>query len=178
MKKSRSESGAPGERIFAAMARESAHQAGAPLASLRGWIEMLRERGDPGIEQVLAHMERDVDRLERVTSRFERIGASPRRDTVDVTAVADGVVRWFAEGMSTLAHRVVLRIEAADGACTVTGDALLIEWEIESLVQDAFNALAGQGGSVTVRLDRLADGGVRVQVAADTGALFETILAR
>jgi len=158
------------------MARDAAQHAGAPLASLRGWIEMLRERSDPGVAQVLAHMERDVDRLERVTTRFERIGTSPRREPVDVTAVADGVVRWFADRVSTLAHRVVLRLEAADGACTVTGDAMLIEWEIESLVQDAFNALAGRDGSLTVRLDRPADGGVRVQVAVDTGALFEIVL--
>jgi hypothetical protein len=158
------------------MVRESAREAGVPLASLRGWIEMLRERGDPGTAQVLAHMERDVDRLERVTSRFERTGTSPRRDTVDVTAVADGIVRWFADRVSTLAHRVVLRVEAADGACTVTGDAMLIEWAIESLVQDAFNALDGQGGSVTIRLDRTADGEVRVQVAAGTGALFGIVL--
>jgi two-component system, sporulation sensor kinase D len=158
------------------MARESAREAGAPLASLRGWIEMLRERGDPGVEQVLAHMERDIDRLERVTSRSERIGTPPRRDTVDVAAVADAVVRWFADRVSTLAHRVVLRFEVANSASPVTGDAMLIEWEIESLVQDALTALAGQGGSLTVRLDRLADGAVCVQVAADTGALFETIL--
>jgi hypothetical protein len=174
--KSRTENRADGERILFAMARESARDAGAPLASLRGWIEMLSEHDDPGVAQVLVHMERDVDRLERVTSRFERIGTSPRRDPVDVSAVADGVVRWFADSVSTLAHRVVLRFEPADGACTVTGDAMLIEWTIESLVQDGFNALAGRGGSLTVRLDRVADGGVRVQVAVDTGALFEVLL--
>ncbi len=172
----RSEDRAPDERTISAMARDSALHAGAPLASLRGWIEMLRERGDPGVTQVLAHMERDVERLERATSRVERIGTVPRRDIVDVTAVADGVVRRFADAVSTLAHRVVLRFETADGACTVTGDAMLIEWSIESLAQNAFSALEGQGGSLTVRLDRLADGGVRVQVATDTGALFEILL--
>ena len=32
--------------LWAGMARESAHQLGTPLSSLRGWIELLEERGD------------------------------------------------------------------------------------------------------------------------------------
>src|SRR6185503_7468441 len=36
------------ERVWAGMARESAHQLGTPISSLSGWIELLRERqGDP-----------------------------------------------------------------------------------------------------------------------------------
>jgi signal transduction histidine kinase len=174
--KSRSKICVPEERIDSAMARDAAQHVGVPLASLRGWIEMLRERGDPGIAQALLHMERDLDRLERVTSRLERAGTAPRRDTMDVTAAAHGVVRWFADVAPTLAHRVVLRFEAEDGACTVIGDAVQIEWAIESLVQNAFDALAGRGGDVAVRVDRIADGGVRVQVTADAGALFEIVL--
>ena len=73
----RSESAADRERVFAGMARESAHQLGTPLSSLKGWIELLRERDDPMIAQALPHMEGDVERLERVAHRFERIGRPP-----------------------------------------------------------------------------------------------------
>ena len=71
------------ERVWAGMARESAHQLGTPLSSLQGWLELLRERdSDPLVTQALPHMAGDVQRLERVAHRFERIGRPP------------GVTRW------------------------------------------------------------------------------------
>ena len=72
------------ERVWAGMARESAHQLGTPLSSLSGWIELLRGRlDDPMSQRATEHMERDLQRLERVAHRFERIGRPPQREHVD-----------------------------------------------------------------------------------------------
>jgi signal transduction histidine kinase len=161
----RSESHADRERIFAGMARESAHQLGTPLSSMHGWIELLRERDDPMIAQALPHMESDIERLERVAHRFERIGRPPRRDAVDVAEVASQVVDYFAARVPTLAHPIAIRLEAADGPLTVAGDRVLLEWAIESLVKNAIDALAGRGGSIVVGVEPVLGGGVRVRVA-------------
>src|SRR5438876_403008 len=67
------------ERIWAGMARESAHQLGTPLSSLGGWIELLEERaGDPSTQAAAGHMRADLERLDRVAHRFERIGREPK----------------------------------------------------------------------------------------------------
>jgi signal transduction histidine kinase len=163
----RSESHADRERIFAGMARESAHQLGTPLSSMHGWIELLRERDDPMIAQALPHMESDIERLERVAHRFERIGRPPRHDPVDVAAVAGHVVSYFSARVPTLAHPIAIRLDAADGACTVAGDRVLLEWAIESLVKNAIDALAGRGGGISVGVEPVPGGGVRVRVADD-----------
>ena len=163
----RSESHADRERIFAGMARESAHQLGTPLSSMHGWIELLRERDDPMIAQALPHMESDIERLERVAHRFERIGRPPRSDPVDVAEVARHVVNYFSARVPTLAHPVALRLEAGDGALIVAGDRVLLEWAIESLVKNAIDALAGRGGNIVVGVETMRGGGVRVRVADD-----------
>lgn len=163
----RSESHADRERIFAGMARESAHQLGTPLSSMHGWIELLRERDDPMIAQALPHMESDIERLERVAHRFERIGRPPRSDPVDVAEVAKHVVHYFAARVPTLAHPITVKLDAGEGAATVAGDRVLLEWAIESLVKNAIDALAGRGGSIVVGVETMAGGGVRVRVADD-----------
>jgi signal transduction histidine kinase len=163
----RSESHADRERIFAGMARESAHQLGTPLSSMHGWIELLRERDDPMIAQALPHMESDIERLERVAHRFERIGRPPRRDAVDVAEVARQVVSYFSARVPTLAHPVAIRLDAAGWDLPVVGDRVLLEWAIESLVKNAIDALAGRGGSIVVGVEPVPGGGARVRVADD-----------
>jgi signal transduction histidine kinase len=163
----RSESHADRERIFAGMARESAHQLGTPLSSMHGWLELLRERDDPMIAQALPHMESDIVRLERVAHRFERIGRPSRRDTVDVVDVARHVVSYFAARVPTLAHPITIRLDAPGWDFPVVGDRVLLEWAIESLVKNAIDALAGRGGNVVVGVEQIAGGGICVRVADD-----------
>lgn len=163
----RAESNADRERIFAGMARESAHQLGTPLSSMHGWIELLRERDDPMIVQALPHMESDIERLERVAHRFERIGRPPRRDSVDVVEVARHVVTYFSARVPTLAHPITIRLDTEGWESPIVGDRVLLEWAIESLVKNAIDAMAGRGGTIVVGVDPVAGGGVRVRVADD-----------
>ena len=74
------------ERVWATMARESAHQLGTPLSSLSGWVEILRmprgERADVATDERIAHeVEVDVERLNKVAQRFELIGKRPKMQT-------------------------------------------------------------------------------------------------
>lgn len=154
------------ERVWAGMARESAHQLGTPLSSLSGWIELLREReGDALTTHALNHMEGDLERLERVAHRFERIGRPARRESVDVAQVAERVANYFRARVPSLAHSVRIETKLEAGA-TIAGDAVLIEWGLESLLKNAIDALAGRGGLVQLTVERTPEA-VRVVVADD-----------
>src|SRR5829696_8128682 len=97
------------ERLWAGMARESAHQLGTPLSSLAGWLELLDERrGDPLLERAVGQMRADLERLDRVAHRFERIGRDPRREPVELRALVDRVVDYFRPRLPTLANAVTL----------------------------------------------------------------------
>ncbi|MBL8981625.1 MAG: HAMP domain-containing histidine kinase [Gemmatimonadetes bacterium] len=154
------------ERVWAGMARESAHQLGTPLSSLSGWIELLREReSDALTAHALTHMEGDLERLERVAHRFERIGRPARREPVDVATIAERVANYFRARVPSLAHSVHIDTKLEPGA-TIAGDAVLIEWGLESLLKNAIDALAGRGGRVQVTVERTPEA-VRVVVADD-----------
>jgi signal transduction histidine kinase len=157
------------ERVWAGMARESAHQLATPLSSLGGWLELVEEHGenDATIGNAMRHMRGDLDRLNRVASRFERIGRPPREDAVDLAALATRVADYFAARVPSLAHRVSIRTEIGEGPLLVRGDAVLIEWALEALVKNAVDALAGRGGTVVLNVERGAPDEVRLRVADD-----------
>ena len=152
------------DRLWVAMARESAHQLGTPLMSLTGWIDYLRENpGTPGSELV-AHLEADAERLERVAKRFERIGRPARREPVGLGTVAERVVEYFRPRLPTLANSVTITLTSRGAGPTATGDPVLVEWALEVIVKNAVDALSGRGGRIDVEVEaREAVGRVSVR---------------
>ena len=141
------------DRLWVAMARESAHQLGTPLMSLTGWIDYLRENpGTPGSE-LIRHLEADAERLQRVARRFERIGRPSRREPVGLGIVAERVVAYFRPRLPTLAHPVAITLTSPGAGPTATGDPVLIEWALEVVVKNAVDALSGRGGRIDVDVE-------------------------
>ncbi|HVH10910.1 MAG TPA: HAMP domain-containing sensor histidine kinase, partial [Gemmatimonadales bacterium] len=152
----RSQVAATRDRLWVAMARESAHQLGTPLMSLTGWIAYLRENpGAPGSE-LAEHLQADAERLERVAKRFERIGRPARRERVGLGAVAERVVSYFRPRLPTLASPVALTLRATGPGPIALGDPVLVEWALEALIKNAIDALSGRGGRIDVTVDAAA----------------------
>jgi signal transduction histidine kinase len=152
------------DRLWVAMARESAHQLGTPLMSLTGWIDYLRENPGTTAAELADHLQADAERLERVAKRFERIGRPARREPVGLGAVAERVVSYFRPRLPTLASPVTLSLAAAGPGPTALGDPVLVEWALEAVIKNAIDALSGRGGRIDVSVaavDRVARVSVR-----------------
>ncbi|HEX2189210.1 MAG TPA: HAMP domain-containing sensor histidine kinase [Longimicrobiaceae bacterium] len=160
------------ERIWAAMARESAHQMATPLSSLAGWVEILRlpeeERaGMASLPAVAAEMEADLDRLEKVARRFEWIGRPVQMEPVEVRPLLRVLERYVRVRLPQLRQSVELKVEVPDGTPPVLGNAILLEWALENLIKNALDALAGTGGSITIEAGARPDRRVQVRVVDD-----------
>jgi len=157
------------ERVWAGMARESAHQLGTPLTSISGWLELLddREHGDALTRQAVTSMKADLERLERVAHRFERIGRPPRRDEVDVAALAERIANYFRSRVPTGTRAVTVQLRRPAEPLIVHGDGVLLEWVAEALTKNAIDALAGRGGAVEIVAEPLRGGGARLRVSDD-----------
>lgn len=157
------------EKVWAGMAREAAHQLGTPLSAMAGWIELLKEMDTtPTIARAVVAMGQDLQRLERVSHRFERIGRPPRDEQVDCAALADRLASYFAARAPTLARTVRVRSEHPEGPLMVRGDQVLLEWVLEVLIKNAMDALAGRDGEVVVSAMPMPEGGgVRIRVQDD-----------
>jgi len=159
------------ERIWSAMARESAHQMGTPLSSLVGWLELLDApepvgsgpagsgHGPEGLD-IRAEMRHDLQRLEKVSRRFEAIGRTPVLRPVDLPGLLRGLSRYFAARLPSLGGRVRLETDLPEIAPLVQGDEVLLEWAFENLVKNAIDSLAGRRGTI-----RIAYGGVNADRA-------------
>jgi signal transduction histidine kinase len=142
------------ERLWAGMARESAHQLGTPLSSLSGWIELVEERANDDVSMAAAmHMRADLERLDRVAHRFERIGREPKFETIDPGAIVGRITTYFQARVPTLANTVAVTAVIAPDLPEVKGDPVLLEWALEVLTKNAIDALAGRGGRVSLPAD-------------------------
>jgi signal transduction histidine kinase len=156
------------ERLWAGMARESAHQLGTPLSSLSGWIELLEDRAsDPASLSAVTHMRGDLERLDRVAHRFERIGREPKFEVIDVAAIVERMAKYFQARVPTLANTIAVQCEIAPQLAPVQGDPVLLEWAIEVLTKNAIDALAGRGGTVRLSAQPGTDDAVVIRVADD-----------
>jgi signal transduction histidine kinase len=153
------------DRLWVAMARESAHQLGTPLMSAAAWVDRLAD-GSTAVEEAAGHLSTDLERLHRVAQRFERVGRPARRDRVPLGAVAERVATYFRPRLPQHAHAVSLKVDAPAAGPYVIGDAVLIEWALEALVRNAVDALSGRGGTIELAV---ADHGqcARIRVADD-----------
>jgi len=140
------------DRLWVAMARESAHQLGTPLMSANAWVDRLLERGEHTGE-IAGHLLADLERLHRVAQRFERIGRPARRERVALGALAERVAAYFIPRLPKRSHHVRLVVHAPTAGPFVAGDAVLLEWTFETLVRNAIDALSGHGGIITITID-------------------------
>lgn len=63
-------------KIWVGLSKETAHQLGTPLSSLLAWIDILRETYPK--DNIVNEMQKDIDRLQLIASRFSKIGSIPQ----------------------------------------------------------------------------------------------------
>lgn len=169
----RSQRDAAADRAWTSMARELAHQLGTPISSLKGWYEMLllpaTERPE-GIreDEIAQEILVDVDRLERVSRRFELIGRETELGRLDLEEVLRAVERYLAARIPRLGPGVELSIHVEPNLPQIRGDEVLLTWALENVVKNALDAVAGRGGAITIRAFPGEPGSVTLQVR-DTG---------
>ena len=170
------------ERLWAGMARESAHQLGTPLSSLAGWIELLEERAsdDESQSAVVAHARAisSDSTASRIASSAS--GASRSSSAIDVAAIVErDRRRTFRRACRRSPTRSSIDVESRRDLPVVHGDPVLLEWAIEVLTKNAIDALAGRGGTHHVSSARAGpDDAVVIRVADDGPGVPRELRAR
>jgi signal transduction histidine kinase len=148
------------ESIWVGLARETAHQMGTPLTSLLGWIQLSQARlesddeGEPlrgPMEEALTEMNGDVERLQKVSARFNNIGGSPALKRTDMRPIVERTVAYFRRRLPH--HRVQVEIrEQYDEVPMVRIHAELIEWVVENLIKNSLDSIDKDLGIITLSL--------------------------
>lgn len=165
---------AESEKAWTAMARELAHQLGTPLSSLQGWLEVLRLPADerPGgvkDQEVASSIGEDLERLERVSHRFELVGREPDLESLSVRQVVSDLEQYLAARIPRLSRKGVdLVVDIPQGLPRVKGNEVLLIWALENVVKNALDALAGRGGKITIYAREVGGKWVSLRIR-DTG---------
>lgn len=127
-------------KLWAGMAKETAHQIGTPLSSLLGWIEIMK--ADNVDEQTVTEIEKDVNRLQTIADRFSKIGSEPALEKVDMV---EQTIHSYEYLKSRFSNQITFSISAPDYPIYLMLNPVLHSWTIENLIKNAVDAMKGKG---------------------------------
>ncbi len=148
-------------KLWAGMAKETAHQIGTPLSSLLGWNQLLKtENINP---EITREIEKDISRLETITERFSKIGSLPNLSKHDVVLETKNAFEYLKLRSSKLVHfSFTSQIKSAE----VLLNPSLYQWTIENLVKNGIDAMKGKGN---ISIEILKDGNYINILVGDSG---------
>ena len=149
-------------KVWVGLSKETAHQLGTPISSLMAWTTILKETYPD--DDLLPEMDKDVKRLQLIADRFSKIGSLPEAVPVSLSEVLDHVIDYMDRRTSKTIQ--LIKVFPADDII-IRLNASLFEWVIENLCKNAVDAMGGESGTITLRVETV---GERVIVeVSDTG---------
>lgn len=148
-------------KLWAGMAKETAHQIGTPLSSLIGWVEIMK--ADNVDETMVTEIEKDIQRLQTITDRFSKIGSEPVLERINIVKETEEALFYLKARFS---KQVNFSFTGPDYPVLMSLNPGLHSWTIENLVKNAIDAMKGKGD---LKVDVIDDNKyIRIRVS-DTG---------
>ena len=126
-------------RLWAAMAKETAHQIGTPLTSMIGWITLLKEKEK---SEPLDEMEKDIERLQVITDRFSKVGSLPELEPADIVGETRKTLQYLEKRSSDL---ITFESELPPKKILLPLNTQLFSWTLENLIKNGIDAMKGKG---------------------------------
>ncbi len=148
--------------LWAALAKETAHQLGTPLSSLLGWSAHLRETAaekhpaPERIESIADEIDLDLERLNKIALRFGQVGSVPALKEGDLIETVSGVVRYFRHRLPHLGPEMEI-VERYEPIPRVAFHPELMEWVVENLIRNAIDAGDKAKGEIEISIRWLPD---------------------
>lgn len=151
--------------IWVGMAKETAHQFGTPISSLMGWIEMLKlhYRDEDRVLDITNEIADDVEKLNKITYRFSKIGAVPELRKLSVYDEIAKVKEYFERRLPQTGKSVDIVLQG-DKNANANLNAELFEWVIENLIKNALDSIENKAGKILISVKELRKD-IEVEVA-------------
>ena len=129
-------------RVWVGLAKETAHQLGTPLSSLTAWVEFFKT--DPTYDQeIVKELEKDVQRLDVITTRFSNIGSVPVLKEEDIVETIETFMSYLQKRISTKVSFSL--VNELPPNTMIKLNKYLFEWVIENICKNAVDAMEGIG---------------------------------
>lgn len=135
-------------RIWAGLSKETAHQLGTPISALMAWMDILKENYPN--DELLPEMNKDVERLQRIAERFSKIGSSPELKEESLNKLINQTVTYMDKRTS---KHIEIKTFMPNYDVNVNICFQLFQWVIENLCKNAVDAMGGENGLITIKID-------------------------
>ena len=152
--------------IWIGMAKETAHQLGTPLSSIKGWIELLKENPQK-LAQALNEIDIDANRLSKIALRFSQIGSFPALQKFEIVQLLQNVVSYIKKRLPRIDKKVSIK-EYYEINPIIELNGELFEWVIENLIKNAIDAIESNSGTIELALKAEDNHYISIDVS-DTG---------
>ncbi|MCF8253504.1 MAG: HAMP domain-containing histidine kinase [Bacteroidia bacterium] len=140
-------------QVWVGMSKETAHQLGTPISSLREWHNLLRETDKENQEEILKEVDYDIRRLELITERFSKIGSEPILKEENLDLVIEKSIGYLKNRVSS---KVDFTIDIGKPGNWAKINIPLFDWVIENLCKNAIDAMEGNGSlRISINHDEL-----------------------
>lgn len=138
-------------RVWAGMAKETAHQLGTPISAILAWLENLKltTNGNEEQDDIIVELEHDVSRLELVADRFSKIGSLPELESHNLAEILDGIKVYMQKRAPRRMEFDFPEVGKSDHKAAI--NVHLFNWVLENLIRNALDAM-GSTGKITVEL--------------------------
>ncbi|MFT6929847.1 MAG: signal transduction histidine kinase [Sediminicola sp.] len=148
-------------KLWAGMAKETAHQIGTPLTSLLGWNELLKAENIS--TTITDEIEKDIMRLQTITERFSKIGSLPKLKEYDIVEETKDAYDYLKLRSSKL---IRFSFDSKIEYLPVLLNRELYHWTIENLVKNGIDAMRGKG---SISIEIIPDGNFVTILVSDSG---------
>lgn len=129
-------------QVWVGMSKETAHQLGTPISSLREWLNLLRETEKENQEEILQEVDYDIRRLELITERFSKIGSEPVLKAENLDLVIDHSLGYLKNRISS---KVIFELNIGKPGNWAMVNIPLFDWVLENICKNAVDAMEGKG---------------------------------
>jgi len=139
------------QSIWVGMAKETAHQLGTPLSSLMGWLELIKaeQPASENSKKILLDMENDVNRLNKVATRFSQIGSQADLKKHDIVPILKEIINYFQRRLPQMGKTIQL-VARLQPVIPVYLNRDLFEWVIENLIKNSLDAIEKENGIIEI----------------------------
>ena len=126
--------------LWSGMAKETAHQIGTPLTSLMGWLELLKTSSNK--DQYLKEVEKDLERLNIISERFNKIGSKPKLTEENICEEIDKTISYLR---ARLSNKISLEFEHPKDEIIVYLNNQLFSWSLENIIKNSIDSIKDTG---------------------------------
>ena len=147
--------------VYVGMAKETAHQLGTPISSLMGWLKLL-ENDSNDKEKIYLSMKNDIEKLDNISAKFNKIGSKPKLIDIDLKKLIDDVINYYNMKLPKTKKIKINFFSNYKNEINIKGDRVLLYWAFENIIKNSIDSIKKSEGYINVELDIIND---KVRVA-------------